>query len=164
MRCKEKLESYLREQQVPFQVQHHPVAYTAREVAASEHLPPDLMAKVVVAFLEGKPAVLVVPASHQVALGRLPADLGGATGTARLAVEDELTTLFPDCEVGAMPPFGNLYDLPVYVDEALTEHENLVFQAGTHTDTMSMRYADFARLVKPKVAKIAYRRGALTAA
>jgi Ala-tRNA(Pro) deacylase len=79
-------------------------------------------------------------------------------GEVRLAQEGEFEDTFPDCEVGAMPPFGNLYEVPVYVEEALAEDETIVFRAGTHTDTMSVRYADFERLVEPTVAEFAARR------
>jgi Ala-tRNA(Pro) deacylase len=162
MQCLQRLEAYLREQKVPFQIQHHPLAYTAREVAATEHLPTYLMAKVVVVFADGRPVMLVVPASLHVSLDQAGKAIGAAV--ARLAHEEELATLFPDCAIGAMPPFGNLYDLPVYVDRTLAQDEHMVFQAGTHADTMRMAYADFARLVQPAVAEFAFPRPALTTA
>jgi Ala-tRNA(Pro) deacylase len=154
MDCKQRLESYLREQRVPFQVQHHPLVYTAQEVAAVEHVPGRLVAKVVVVIADGKPVMLALPAPYRVDLDRVQALLGARE--ARLAREEEFLTLFPDCEVGAMPPFGNLYQIPVYVDTALAQDETIIFQAGTHTDTMSLKYADFARLVQPTVATFAY--------
>ncbi|MBI3970086.1 MAG: YbaK/EbsC family protein [Chloroflexi bacterium] len=154
MDCKDRLEAYLREQQVPFQVQHHPLAYTAQEVAAVEHVPGRMVAKVVVAYADDRPAMLALPAPYRVNIEQVRSMLG--TKQVRLAREDEFMTLFPDCEVGAMPPFGNLYNVPVYVDRALAADETIVFQAGTHTDTMSLKYADFERLVKPTVAEFAY--------
>jgi Ala-tRNA(Pro) deacylase len=149
----DKLQQYLREERVPFRLQHHPAAYSAAEVAASEHLPGALVAKVVVVFAAGRPVLLVLPASHRVDLAQVGAVLGA--DVARLAHEAELAALFPDCEVGAMPPFGNLYDLPVYVDADLTAHEHIVVPAGTHTDTIGLAYADFARLVAPHAATFA---------
>lgn len=154
MQCKDRLEAYLRDNRVPFQVQHHPLAYTAQEVAASEHIAGRLLAKVVIVFADGKTVMLVLPAPSRVDRARAAAVLGASE--VRLAKEREFAATFPDCEPGAMPPFGNLYNLPVYVDRALTEDETIYFQAGTHTDTMSLKYADFARLVNPTVAEFAY--------
>lgn len=154
MNSKDKLEAYLRDSKVPFQVQHHPVAYTAQEIAASEHVPGKMLAKVVMVLADGKMVMLALPAPYRVDLAKVSAILGAKE--VRLAHEEEFAAAFPDCEVGAMPPFGNLYGLPVYVDKALAEDETIVFQAGTHTDTISMNYADFERLVKPTVAEFAY--------
>jgi Ala-tRNA(Pro) deacylase len=154
MACKERLETYLREHSVPFQVQHHSIAYTAQELAASEHIPGKQVAKVVMVIADGKPAMLAVPATHRVDFGKAGAALGAKE--VKLALEEELAAAFPDCEVGAMPPFGNLYGLPVCVDKALAEDETIVFPAGTHTDTISLAFADFARLVEPSVASFAY--------
>lgn len=155
MRCKERLEAYLREQGVPFQIQHHPIAFTAQEVAASEHVPGRMVVKVVMVVADSKPVMLALRATDRVDLRTLAAVLGATE--VRLAEEREFGALFPDCELGAMPPFGNLYGVPVYVDTALAEDETIVFQAGTHTDTMSLTYADFARLVQPTVADFAER-------
>lgn len=153
MRCKERLEAYLREHGVPFEVQHHRRAYTAQEVAASEHVPGRILAKVVVALANGRLVLLVLPATERVDFARAAAALG--VDAVHLADEREFGPVFPDCEVGAMPPFGNLYGVPVYVDRTLAEDETIVFNAGTHTETMSMKYADFARLVQPTVASFA---------
>jgi Ala-tRNA(Pro) deacylase len=153
MGCKEHLEAYLRENKVPFQVQHHAVAYTAQEVAAAEHVPGRMLAKVVILLGDGSLAMFVLPAPARVDLDRAAAVLGAKE--VRLAHEEEFADRFPGCEVGAMPPFGSLYDLPVYVDRSLAEDETIVFEAGTHTDTMSMKYADYERLAKPKPAEFA---------
>jgi Ala-tRNA(Pro) deacylase len=153
MKCRERLESYLRQQQVAFDVQQHRTAYTAQEVAETEHIPGRLVAKTVVAWADGQLVLLVLPASLQVELARLNAALGAKA--TRFAHEAEFIDAFPDCEVGAMPPFGNLYDLPVYTDKSLTEDEVIVFPAGTHTETMSLRYADYAQLVKPTIVEFA---------
>jgi Ala-tRNA(Pro) deacylase len=155
MKCKERLDAYLRERQVPFEVQHHPLALTAQQVAASEHLPGRLVAKVVVVSADGRPAMLVLPAPYRVSLPKAEEAL--AARAVRLLEEPELRRLFPDCEVGAMPPFGNLYGLPVWVDRALAEDEVIVFNAGTHTDTISLMFADFRRLVQPTTAEFALR-------
>jgi Ala-tRNA(Pro) deacylase len=154
MNCKDMLESYLREDQVPFETHHHPTAFTAQEVAASEHTPGKMVVKVVMVLADGELAMLAMPAPYQADLERV-AEVLGATEV-RLAHEEEFAPAFPDCEVGAMPPFGNLYGLPVYVDEALAEDETIVVQAGTHTDTIRLKYADFERLVRPTVARFAY--------
>lgn len=153
MGCKESLESHLRENGVAYQVQHHPTAYTAQEVAASEHVPGKMMTKVVIVSADGKKAMLALPAPYHVNLAKVAVTLGA--GEARLATEEEFASTFPDCEVGAMPPFGNLYAVPVCVDKALAQDETIVFRAGTHTDTMSVKYADFERLVRPTVAEFA---------
>ena len=154
MKCQERLEVYLREQQVAFTVQHHRPAYTAQDVAASEHIPAKLVAKVVVVFADDALVMLVLPASHRVDLTHVGAAIGARS--IYFAGEGELAASFPDCDVGAMPPFGNLYKVPVYVDRTLAEDQTIVFQAGTHTDTISMAYDDFARLVRPTVVEFGY--------
>jgi Ala-tRNA(Pro) deacylase len=154
--CKVRLEAYLREKQVPFDIRHHPRAVTAQEVAASEHVPGKMLAKTVMVLADGKMVMLALPAPYQVDMEKASTALGA--GEVHLALEGEFEGTFPDCEVGAMPPFGNLYEVPVYVEEALAEDETIVFRAGTHTDTMSVRYADFERLVEPTVAEFAARR------
>jgi Ala-tRNA(Pro) deacylase len=146
------LEAYLREKQVPFDVRHHPRAITAQEVAASEHVPGKMLAKTVMVLADGKMVMLALPAPHQVDVDKAGKVLGGEV---RLAKEEEFENTFPDCEVGAMPPFGNLYEVPVYVEAALAEDETIVFRAGTHTDTMSLSYADFEKLAEPTISEFA---------
>jgi len=154
MSCKERLEAYLRENKIPFEVQHHARAITAQEVAATEHVPGKMFAKTVMVMADAEEmAMLMLPAPHHVNTEKAAAALGA--GDVHLASEEQFGDTFPDCEVGAMPPFGSLYGVPVYVDDVLTEDEIIVFRAGTHTDTMSVRYADFERLVEPTVAKFA---------
>ena len=152
MDCKDRLEAYLRVKQVPFEVRHHPRAITAQEVAASEHVPGKMLAKTVMVLADGKMVMLALPATYQVDVDKAGKVLGAEV---RLAHEEEFENTFPDCEVGAMPPFGNLYEVPVYVEAALAEDETIVFRAGTHTDTMSVSYADFERLVEPTIAEFA---------
>ena len=154
MECRDRLEGYLRENGVPFEVQHHPRAITP-EVAATEHVPGKMLAKVVVVMVDGRMVMLSLPAPYQVDLEKVGKVLGAEE--ARLAEEEEFEGAFPDCEVGAMPPFGNLYGMPVYVEEALAEDETIFFRAGTHTDTMSVRYTDFEQLVEPTIAAFAHR-------
>jgi Ala-tRNA(Pro) deacylase len=149
MTGKERLEDYLRQNRVAYAVQHHPLAYTAQEVAESEHIPGQQLAKVVMAFRDGKLVMLVLAASTTIDLAQAEKVLDAQAFD--LAHEAEFARVFPDCEVGTMPPFGNLYDIPVYVEQSLAENETIYFQAGNSTDTMSVRYADFARLVQPRV-------------
>ena len=129
----------------------HSPAYTAQEVAQSLHMSGRAMAKVVIVELDGDLAMAVLPATRKI----VSQDLRDITGcdNVRLASEMEFKSRFPDCEVGAMPPFGNLYGLPVYVDQSLTEDEEIVFHAGTHSDAIRMRDWDFASLVFPVVAE-----------
>ncbi|HMP72165.1 MAG TPA: YbaK/EbsC family protein [Kiritimatiellia bacterium] len=153
MACMETLTAYLRSNQVPFTVQTHQPAFTAREVAASAHLPALMIAKVVVVDADAQPAMLVLPAAYRVDLSRVYELLGARL--VRLADERELAMIFPDCAIGAMPPFGNLYGIPVYIDPMIAAQPQIVFQPGSHTETMAISYADYARLVRPHVAQVA---------
>lgn len=155
MECRERLEGYLREHGVSFEVQDHRPAFTAQKVAASEHVPGRMFAKVVMAGAEGDLVMLVLPASSTLDIRKASAVVGTAI---HIAAERDFSARFLDCEVGAMPPFGNLYDVPVYVDRTLGASEKIVFQAGTHTVTMGVPYADFERLVRPVVADLAVTR------
>lgn len=155
MECRDRLENYLRENQVPFEEHHHPRAVSAQEVAASEHVPGRMLAKTVMVLADGEMVMLALPAPYQVDLEKAAAALG--VDEVRLAEEEEFEDSFPDCEVGAMPPFGNLYGVPVYVEKTLAEDETMVFRSGTHTETMSVSYSDFERLVEPTVAQFALR-------
>jgi Ala-tRNA(Pro) deacylase len=128
-------------------IQHSP-AFTAQEVAASAHVPGKEMAKTVVAKLDGKPALVVLPAREKVNLDTLRANTGARE--VALAAEQEFAGLFPGCELGAMPPFGNLYGLDTYVTTTLAADDEIAFNAGTHTELIKMRYRDFERVVHPK--------------
>ena len=139
---------YLRTNKVPYEVQHHPVAYTAQEIAERGHVSGKTLAKVVIVLADGNLVLLALPAPCTVDLDKVMLE----AKEVRLAHEDEFAAAFPGCEVGAMPPLGNLYGLPAYVDQTLAEHETIVFQAGTHADTISIKYADFGRLARPNVA------------
>lgn len=145
----QRLLQYLDENQVEYTHHTHPTAYTAREVASVEHIPAHRIAKVVVYFTENGYGMAVLPGDSMLDLQSLRTALG--VSRLRLATESELADLFPDCELGAMPPFGNLFDLPVFVDGSLTTEETIAFNAGTHRDVVHMKYRDFERLVRPKV-------------
>jgi Ala-tRNA(Pro) deacylase len=147
------IEAYLREQHVPYEVHHHPPAYAAQRVAALEHVPGKMFAKVVIAFAGEQMVMLVLPAPARVNLLKLAEVM--CTENVRLAREEEFAEAFPDCEVGAMPPLGNIYHLPVFVDKTLAEDDRIVFQAGTHTESIEMSYRDFANMVHPRVADFA---------
>ena len=149
-----KLKKFLDDNDVRYVTIQHSKAYTAQDVAATSHISGKEIAKTVMVRLGGKMAMAVVPASRMVDLEHLR-EITGAT-SAELATESEFKDRFPECEVGAMPPFGNLYDLDVYVDESLREDEEIAFNAGTHTELVRLAYADFERLVKPKVMGFAY--------
>jgi Ala-tRNA(Pro) deacylase len=150
--CRVRLEAYFIQNNVPFAEQSHPTAFTAQEVAASDHVSGKILAKVVMVKADERLVMLVVPAHERVDLDKAAGVLGA--GRVRLAEEDEFEEAFPDCEAGAMPPFGNLYGIPVFVDRELAVNLNLVFQAGTHTDTMGIRFEDFERLVRPVLADL----------
>ena len=144
-----RLREFLENEKVPFQHEVHRTAYTAQEVAAEEHIPGKMMAKTVVIRADDRFALAVLPASNRTDLAKLRAALGAQD--VRLATELEFTGLFPDCEVGAMPPFGNLYGVPVYVEASLAKDDEIVFNAGTHQETVRIKYADFERLARPRV-------------
>ena len=153
-----RLREFLEKEKVWYEHEVHRTAYTAQEVAAEGHVPGKMMAKTVVLKVDDHITLAVLPATVRTDLGRLKTALGAKE--VRLASELEFTGLFPDCEVGAMPPFGNLYGVPVYVDTSLAKDEEIVFNAGTHQDTIRMKYADFERLALPKVFAFALARAA----
>ena len=126
----------------------HSRAYTAQEVAAAAHVSGKEMAKTVVTKLDGKPALVVLPAGEKVNFDQLRANTGAHE--VELATEQEFATLFPECELGAMPPFGNLYGLETYVTRSLADDEEIAFNGGTHTELIRMPYRDFERVVHPK--------------
>ncbi|MGQ9594415.1 MAG: aminoacyl-tRNA deacylase [Anaerolineae bacterium] len=153
MNCRERLEQYFRENGVGYEVLQHPQAYTMSEVAAALHVSGKQVAKVVMVKADGKPTMLVVASPYRLDFARVR-DLLGAKEVV-LAREEEFADLFPDCATGAMPPFGNLYGVPVYVDEALAAQKEMVFRVGSHNEAMRVAYQDFARLVQPQVGAFA---------
>jgi Ala-tRNA(Pro) deacylase len=147
------IHEFLREAHVPYTVMPHRPAFTAKDEAAATRVPGADWAKVVVCFIDGVPVQAVVPALSFVNLDRLLELSGGKI--VHVAHEADLRRLFPDCEVGAMPPFGPLYGQTVYVDAALALQPDIVFNAGTHRDAMTIRWSDFAKMVNPVVGHFA---------
>jgi Ala-tRNA(Pro) deacylase len=147
-----KIRSFLDEKGVKYVAISHSPAYTAQEIAAMVHVPGKEMAKTVIVSMDDRLAMVVLPASTRVSFDELRKVVG--TKNVRLAHEDEFAKYFADCEVGAMPPFGNLYGFDVYVDPALTEDDEIFFNAGSHTELIRMAYADFERLVEPRVVAV----------
>ncbi|MBN1381759.1 MAG: YbaK/EbsC family protein [Deltaproteobacteria bacterium] len=143
-----KLRDFLDDHGVKYISIRHSRAYTAQEIAESAHLPGKELAKTVMIKIDGKMAMAVLPATERVDLDLLRALT--AAENVQLAEENEFRNLFPECEVGAMPPFGNLYDMAVYVEKSLAEDEEICFNAGSHTELIRMFYRDYERLVKPK--------------
>ena len=144
-----KLKDYLEKNQVRYEVGFHERVYTSQEIAAATHVPGKELAKVVMVKADGKMVMLVLPASYRVDTKKLKKVL--KCKRLGVAKEKDFEELFPDCEVGAMPPFGNLYNLEIWVDQVLTEDEFIVFQAGSHVETLKIKYSDYIRLVNPKV-------------
>lgn len=149
MAISQRLKDYLDSHQAHHQVLPHQAAYTAPEIAHALHVPGKELAKVVMVKIGDRFVMTVLPSTWQVDLKRLEEVFG--TSHVRLATEDELKALFPDCDIGAMSPFGNLYGLEVYVDWSLTEDEEIVFQGGTSREAVRMRYQEFAALAHPAV-------------
>ena len=145
----QKLKQYLDEHNVKYVCVTHSLAFTSVDIAKSAHIPTKQMAKSVILKTDGKFLMVVIPAAYQVDLALISQALGGKS--IQLASEYEFAKVFPDCEVGAMPPFGNLYGLDVYVAESVTEHDEIAFNAGTHSEIIKLAYSDYEALVKPKL-------------
>lgn len=148
MPVSKKLLDYLDSNDVRYETLRHSQAFTAQEIAARAHISGWKVAKTVLVRAADKLLMVVLPAPAKVDLESLADALG--TPSAKLASEDDFRGRFPDCEVGAMPPFGNLYDMPVCVDESLRQDQNIAFNAGTHRELVRIAYADFDRLVQPR--------------
>ena len=149
-----KLRDFLDSHYVKYLVISHSLAYTAQGIAALAHVSGKKLAKTVIVKIDGILAMAVVPASQHVDLDRLRT-LTGAQAV-EIASEREFRDAFPDCETGAMPPFGNLYDMPVYADSTLAENEEITFSAGTHRELVRMAWNDMARLVNPQIAGLTH--------
>jgi len=145
----EALREFLDRNRIKYVVISHSPAHTAQEIAASAHIPGREMAKTVIVKIDGRLAMAVLPASELVDLDLL-ADAAFARRL-ELAEEEEFRDRFPDCQLGAMPPFGNLYRMDVYVAESLAEDDEIAFNGGSFTELVRMAYADYARLVKPRI-------------
>jgi len=147
-----RLTDYLDTHRIHYSTIPHPRTFTAQRIAASVDVPGREMAKTVMVRIDGMLAMAVMPAPYQVDLHLLRKYTGAES--VELAEEHEFANIFPDCEVGAMPPFGNLYGMEVFVDSHLADDESIVFNAGSHTELIKMSYRDYARAVKPSVANI----------
>ncbi len=146
-----KLKEFLDSNSIKYVTIRHSTAYTAQEIAASAHIPGRELAKTVIVKIDGRIAMAVLPAFYRVDLDLLKKAAGA--DKVELASEQEFGDMFPECDIGAMPPFGNLYGMEVFVAEKLTEDEEIAFSSGSHTELLKLSYKDFERLVKPKVAK-----------
>ena len=142
----------LNENNVTYEILHHPAAVTAQRSAQAEHIKGRHHAKVVMIKSGGQHLMMVLPADHQIDLEKVEKTISKAVS---LDKEEEFKSVFADCAIGAMPPLGNLYGLPTYVDRHLAEQDYIVFEAGTHTDAIKMSYRDYEKIVKPKVEDLA---------
>ncbi len=150
-----KLKEFLDSNKIKYVSVKHSLAYTAQEIAASAHIRGKEVAKTVIVSLDGKTAMAVLPASYRVDLERLKKAAGAKK--IELLTEKDFKDMFPECEVGAMPPFGNLYGMEVYVATSLAEDDEIAFNAGSHTELIRIAYKDFERLVKPKVLEFSFK-------
>lgn len=143
----QRIRDFLDAQNVPYEAIHHSQAFTAQEVAHSLHISGKKCVKAVVAEGDNKTVIVVTPASHRLNLEELKSAL--KVNHLEMLVERELVAVFPDCDLGAVPPFGNLYGIEVWVDRTVASAEKVLFCAGTHEDCIRMRYSDFAKLTRP---------------
>lgn len=144
-----KLREFLDSKKIKYTTVKHSQVYTSQEIAASAHIPGRQLAKTVMVKVDGEIAMAVLPASYKVDFDSLKKGTGAKK--VALASENDFKDLFPDCEIGAMPPFGNLYGMNVYADESLADEIEIAFCAGVHTELIRLAYKDFAKLVEPKV-------------
>ena len=149
-----QLKKFLDDNSIKYVSISHSSAFTSQEIAASAHIPGKELAKTVIIKINSKMAMAVIPGSYKIDLHLLKEMLGNED--IRIASEYEFADKFPECEIGAMPPFGNLYDMEVYVAGSLAEDEEIAFNACTHTELIKMSYKDFERLVHPKVIEFSY--------
>ena len=152
MSIAKKIAKFLQTEQVSYQHLEHPVAYTASEIAGQQHVPGSQFVKSVIVKADNNYVMCVLPAIHLVDFDKLKKLLKAKD--VQIASEEELSTLFPDYELGAEPPFGNLYGLPMFVDRYLEGNEEIIFNAGTHTDTIRMHFLDFKKLTNPTVCNL----------
>jgi len=147
-----RLINYLDEHDKKYVVIKHSPAFTAQEVAASAHIPGKDMLKTVMVKIDGEMKMVVLPSTHDIDFNFMKESM--EVGEVELATEEEFETMFPDCELGAMPPFGNFYDMETLVAESLTEDEEVAFNAGTHKELVQMNYRDYEELVAPRILPI----------
>ena len=146
-----KLKEFLDSHNVEYVIISHSRAYTAQQIAASAHIPGKELAKTVMVKMDGNMAMAVLPASYHVDFNLLRMTSGAKE--VLLASENEFKQYFPQSELGAMPPFGNLYDMEVFVAQSLAEDDEIAFNAGNHTELIRLKYKDFDKLVKPRILK-----------
>lgn len=149
-----KLKEFLDQNKIKYVTIKHSVAFTSQEIAASAHIKGRELAKTVLIKINGKMAMCVLPASYKVDFDLLKKAVDN--DNIRLANEMEFKDKFPECDVGAMPPFGNLYNMEVYVAQSLLDDDEIAFNAGTHTELIQMSLKDFLDLVKPKVIRFSF--------
>jgi len=147
-----KLKEFLDSNNIKYVTIKHSEAYTAQEIAATAHIPGKELAKTVMVKIDGKMAMAVLPASYKVDFNLVKKAAGAKK--VELASEGEFKDMFPGCTVGAMPPFGNLYGMEVFVAESLAEDDEIAFNAGFHTELIKLAYKDFEKLVKPRVVEL----------
>jgi len=148
-----RLKEFLDKKGISYTMLQHEEAFTAQEIAALSHTPGKERVKVVILISDERYFMVALPASYRIDLEKLKGIL--KVENLRLSTEEEFGKLFPDCEIGAMPPFGNLYDIDTYVDETLSECETIVFLAGSHKESIKMGYKDYTEAVRPKMAQFA---------
>lgn len=144
-----RLTNLLRKEHIEYVTIPHASTYTARETAASANISNINFAKTVIVKIDGQFAMAVLPAQYKIHLGLLKRETGASQ--VELASEEDFENLFPECETGAMPPFGNLYGMDVYVEDSLLDDEEIAFNAGSHTELIKLSYHDFMNLVQPKI-------------
>jgi Ala-tRNA(Pro) deacylase len=148
-----RLTRYLDEKGVSYRIQKHATAFTSMEVAASTHIPGRKVAKTVIMMIDDEMKMVVLPSTHKIDFEQIREALHA--GYVRLATEVEFESRFPDCELGAMPPFGNLYDMETIVSESLTEEDEIAFDAGTHNEVIILAFRDYEELVSPRILPVA---------
>lgn len=145
----QRLKEYLDREGVPYTIVTHPPAYTAQETAAAAHVSGQELAKTVIVKLDGRMAMVVLPANHRVDLNHLKHAVGA--DRVEFATEEEFASAFPECDLGAMPPFGNLFGMRTLVEDDLALDEAIAFNAGSHTELMRLAYTDYERLAQPEI-------------
>jgi len=144
-----RLKKFLDDNNIQYETISHSQAFTAQKIAASAHIPGKELAKTVIVKFDGRMAMAVLPGSYRIDLKTLREVTG--SNNVELATEEEFKNMFPECVTGAMPPFGNLYDMEVYVSASLAEDKEIAFNAGSHTELIRMSFDDFKRLVNPYI-------------
>jgi Ala-tRNA(Pro) deacylase len=152
-----KIQDYLEKAGVTFEIKEHKPTFSAQQMAAAEHEPGRFVAKPVIVKVDGKNMMCVLAASRKIDLSELKKGLGAKS--VELVEEDEVGRIFGDCELGAEPPFGNLYDLPTLMDKALEDDDHIMFQAGSHDKAVRIKMDDYRKLAKPKVVEFSYQMG-----